>query len=164
MSLLSKSYSPHFSLCHSLWESRVCGAHCWLSSWHLFPSLIPIWSSVFPGTPTPLHVLFRILLFVYFGFLLYSRLNAEASKGCKAQQGLVHITPTLSPLALSTPFHISSPLPSASLLFLEYGGQFPTLPPSISLNKTCEDPDPVEHFSLNLSFFFLFLHTERTFQ
>lgn len=50
-------------------------------------------------------------------------------------------------------FHHSPPSPSASSLFLEYAGEAPTLPSSISLNKTCEGPDRVEHFSLNSSFF-----------
>lgn len=138
----------------------MCGAHgCWLTPQHLFPSLIPIWSSAVPGTPTPRSVPY--LAVSALGSLLYSQLNAETSKACKAQQGLVHITPTSSPSALPTAFTICHLPLQPPHCFLSTLGRCPTLPPSISLNKTCEGPDGVEHFSLNPSFFF---HTERTFQ
>lgn len=152
-----------FSFCHSLWESWVCGAHgCWLTPQHLFPSLIPIWSSAVPGTPTPRDSTFcSISCCVCFGLSFIFTVECWGFQGLLSSARSGPHYPNLISFSSAHGFHHLPPSSSASSLFLEYAGEVPTLPPSISLNKTCEGPDGVEHFSLNPSFFF---HTERTFQ
>lgn len=145
-----------FSFCHSLWESWVCGAHgCWLTPQHLFPSLIPIWSSAVPGTPTPRDSTFcSISCCVCFGLSFIFTVECWGFQGLLSSARSGPHYPNLISFSSAHDFHHLPPSSSASSLFLEYAGEVPTLPPSISLNKTCEGPDGVEHFSLNPSFFF----------